>query len=167
MKPAFSIGSATRGDRAEVERERKRIVGTEAMVRKPLVIAAAVLALLGPTLAEAREQGRDRGRGGERSQRYERAAERGNRRAERWDDRQDRRPQAAPRQRDRWDEGPPRRGLAPGQVMPPGRGAQVQDFNRYRLRPPPPGYDWVQVGRDIYLTQRSTGMVLEAIPGGF
>lgn len=55
-----------------------------------------------------------------------------------------------------------------GDYLPPNyRGAEVRDFGRYRLRPPPAGYDWVQVGPDIYLTQRSTGMVLEAIPGGY
>ena len=55
-----------------------------------------------------------------------------------------------------------------GQYLPPQyRGAVVQDRGRYRLRPPPPGYDWVGVGPDIYLMQRSTGMVLDIIPGGY
>lgn len=65
---------------------------------------------------------------------------------------------------------PPSRGRAwsRGDYLPPNyRGAEVRDFGRHRLRPPPAGYDWVQVGPDIYLTQRSTGMVLEAIPGGY
>lgn len=136
-------------------------------MRKALVIAAAALALLGPALADAREQGRpDRGRGAERSQRYERPPPE-ERRAPRSDERRDRRSAPPPRQDYMRDDRPGPRRLAPGQVMPPGRGAQVQDFRSYRLRPPPPGYDWVQDGRDIYLTQRSTGMVLEAIPGGF
>lgn len=52
-------------------------------------------------------------------------------------------------------------------LPPPYRGAGLRDFERYRLRPPPVGYDWVQVGRDIYLMQRSTGMVVEAIPYGY
>jgi Ni/Co efflux regulator RcnB len=58
--------------------------------------------------------------------------------------------------------------VAPGRRLPPGyRGEVLRDPGRYRLRTPPPGYDWVGVGPDIYLVQRSTGMVLDAIPGGF
>lgn len=55
-----------------------------------------------------------------------------------------------------------------GQRIPPMyRGDVVRDPGRYRLRAAPPGYDWVGVGPDIYLVQRSTGMVLDAVPGGF
>lgn len=43
----------------------------------------------------------------------------------------------------------------------------LRDPGRFRLRTPPPGYDWVGVGRDIYLVQRGTGRVLDAIPDGF
>jgi Ni/Co efflux regulator RcnB len=47
------------------------------------------------------------------------------------------------------------------------RGDVLRDPGRYRLRTPPPGYDWVGVGGDIYLMQRGSGMVLDAIPGGY
>jgi Ni/Co efflux regulator RcnB len=47
------------------------------------------------------------------------------------------------------------------------RGDVVRDPGRYRLRAAPPGYDWVGVGPDIYLVQRSTGMVLDTVPGGY
>lgn len=55
-----------------------------------------------------------------------------------------------------------------GQRLPPMyRGEVLRDPSRYRLRAAPPGYDWVGVGPDIYLMQRSTGMVLDSIPGGY
>lgn len=60
--------------------------------------------------------------------------------------------------------GGPRR----GQVLPPAyRGAYVPDPGRYHLRAPPPGYGWVGDGRNAYLTQRSTGMVLDSVPGAY
>ena len=55
-----------------------------------------------------------------------------------------------------------------GQVLPPAyRGAYVPDPGRYHLRAPPPGYGWVGDGRDAYLTQRSTGLVLDRVPGAY
>jgi Ni/Co efflux regulator RcnB len=46
-------------------------------------------------------------------------------------------------------------------------GARVPDPGRYRLRPPPYGYSWVGVGRDVYLMQDTTGLILDSIPGAF
>ena len=55
-----------------------------------------------------------------------------------------------------------------GQVLPPGaRDAYVPDPGRYHLRAPPPGYGWVGDGRNAYLTQRSTGLVLDRVPGAY
>ena len=55
-----------------------------------------------------------------------------------------------------------------GQVLPPAyRGAYVPDPGRYHLRAAPPGYGWVGDGRDAYLTQRSTGLVLDHVPGAY
>lgn len=55
-----------------------------------------------------------------------------------------------------------------GQVLPPSyRDAYVADPGRYRLRSAPPGYGWVGDGRNAYLTQRSTGMVLDSVPGAY
>lgn len=63
---------------------------------------------------------------------------------------------------------PPPESWGRGQYLPgPYRGGQIRNPNQLRLRQPPAGYDWVRVGRDIYLTQRATGLVVEAIPGGF
>lgn len=39
------------------------------------------------------------------------------------------------------------------------------DPRRYRLRTPPPGYGWRGAGRDAYLIQRSTGLILDTVPG--
>lgn len=59
-------------------------------------------------------------------------------------------------------------GLRRGQVVPPAyRGAYVPDPGRYHLRAAPPGYGWVGDGRNAYLTQRSTGMVLDSVPGAY
>ena len=66
------------------------------------------------------------------------------------------------------DPGPTSRAWARGQYLPQEYwGARVPDPNRYRLRQPPYGYSWVGVGRDIYLMQDSTGLILDSIPGAF
>lgn len=55
-----------------------------------------------------------------------------------------------------------------GQVLPPDyRDRGVSDPGRYHLRPPPSGYGWVGDERNAYLMQRSTGMVLDAVPGAY
>jgi Ni/Co efflux regulator RcnB len=48
---------------------------------------------------------------------------------------------------------PPRAyGLRRGGYMPPQvQGGVVEDYGRFRLRPPPRGYDWVRVGDDFLL----------------
>jgi Ni/Co efflux regulator RcnB len=130
-------------------------------MRNSLVFAIAALLLLEPAVAGAQGRGRemraaareDRGRADRREERREELRE--ERRGE------SRRLQRPPPMRQE-------RSFGPGQVLPPAfRRGQLQDFTRHRLRPPPPGYDWVRVGPDIYLMQRSTGLVLETIPGGF
>jgi Ni/Co efflux regulator RcnB len=55
----------------------------------------------------------------------------------------------------------PRRG---GYLGPGSRGEVIQDYGRQRLRPPPPGYDWVQTGRGAALVSRSTGQVFDVVP---
>ena len=61
-----------------------------------------------------------------------------------------------------------RGGWRRGQVLPPGqRDAYVPDPGRLHLRAAPPGYGWVGDGRNAYLTQRSTGMVLDSVPGAY
>jgi Ni/Co efflux regulator RcnB len=55
-----------------------------------------------------------------------------------------------------------------GQFLPPSYwSGQAVDPRRYRLRTPPPGYGWYGVGRDAYLVQRSTGLILDTAPGAW
>jgi Ni/Co efflux regulator RcnB len=55
-----------------------------------------------------------------------------------------------------------------GQVLPQDyRDRYVSDPARYHLRAPPSGYGWVGDERNAYLMQRSTGMVLDAVPGAY
>jgi hypothetical protein len=62
----------------------------------------------------------------------------------------------------------PRGGWRRGQFLPGGpAGGQVLDPRRYRLRSPPPGYAWYGVGRNAYLVQRSTGLILDTAPGAW
>ncbi|MDO8900099.1 MAG: RcnB family protein [Phenylobacterium sp.] len=43
------------------------------------------------------------------------------------------------------------------------RGYVIHDYHRYRLRPPPRGYAWHQVGNDYLLTAIATGIIFEII----
>ncbi len=62
----------------------------------------------------------------------------------------------------------PRGGWRRGQFLPGGpTGGQLLDPRRHRLRSPPPGYAWYGVGRDAYLVQRSTGLILDTAPGAW
>ena len=62
----------------------------------------------------------------------------------------------------------PRGGFRRGEFMPRGlAGAAVADPRSHRLRSPPPGYVWYGVGRDAYLVQRSTGLILDTAPGSY
>lgn len=57
------------------------------------------------------------------------------------------------------------RGFTRGQFLPPGYGGGVAvDPRQYHLRRPPNGYGWVTVGPNAYLTQRSTGLILDTAP---
>lgn len=62
----------------------------------------------------------------------------------------------------------PAQALRRGQLLPQGyAGGRVADPGRYHLRGAPNGYDWLGDGRDAYLVQRSTGMVLDSVPGAY
>ena len=57
------------------------------------------------------------------------------------------------------------RGFTRGQFLPPAYlGGAVADPRQYHLRRPPNGYSWVTVGPNAYLTQRSTGLILDTAP---
>jgi Ni/Co efflux regulator RcnB len=86
-----------------------------------------------------------------------------------------------PRADGRWRERPPEEpyvvpGPAYGRRMPPGyglrrgglappdyRGAEVPDYGRLRLRPPPPGFAWVRMGGRYMLVSRATGQIFDII----
>lgn len=116
--------------------------------------------------AERQERGPDRPRGEDRRREerprdtrpalgYERREDRGRR----WDE-------DAPQyggQRERWDEayrpGDRRRGFAPDAY----RGAVVEDYRRYRLRPPPHGYAWVRMGDGFALISLDDGQIFDRV----
>lgn len=82
----------------------------------------------------------------------------------RWDD---------DRRGSRYDDGP--RGYGPSYARPPAyrpggrlppayRGAVVQDYARYRLRPPPHGYAWFRAPGAFMLVSLVDGRVFDVIP---
>ena len=57
------------------------------------------------------------------------------------------------------------RGLRQGGYLPPAyENGRIDDYGRYRLRPPPRGYAWVRVGRGYALVSLETGQVFEMVP---
>jgi Ni/Co efflux regulator RcnB len=142
-----------------------------------LAVAAAALGPLAAGPAEA--QGR-----WSREERYERREERWERRGDGRTDRYERREWDRGGRRGyeerRWRDAPPPRayrgepgyGYAPppgyayrrGGRMPPGyRGQVIEDYSRYRLRPPPRGYIWYHVDRNYMLTAPN-GVIFDVIP---
>jgi Ni/Co efflux regulator RcnB len=146
---------------------------------KSLLLILALIGLAIPSIAEAHGRG---GGHGHRQDRAERSADdhdRGPRRGRGFGRggpaRQvrdaDFRPRAKPgkgpkRQR---SVAPPRRrmGLGRGQTLPPQlRGPRLENYGRYRLRRPPPGYSYHRRGNRIYLLSDDTGMIFEVVPVG-
>jgi Ni/Co efflux regulator RcnB len=55
-----------------------------------------------------------------------------------------------------------------GQFFPPSmRGGVVDDYQRYHLRRPPPGYYWYRSGDDFVLAALSSGLIFEVVGGGY
>lgn len=128
-----------------------------------------------------RSQGQYRGQG--RGQEQDRGGPRWQAQAPRRDDGDRRRYDAPPRYEDRrrYDDGPrpnymdgprpnymspapgvsARRGNAPDNYR--GGGGVVDDYRRYRLRPPPQGYDWVRMGNGFALVERGSGRVFDRV----
>jgi Ni/Co efflux regulator RcnB len=128
-------------------------------MKRPVLAIIAALAIAGslPTSATAQGRGRwerveqrergpevrrggpDRARGWERAPGRGRAIERGYERDRRYDGRNAYGPPPGA-------YAPPRTyGLRRGGYLPPeARGAPVDDYPRYRLRAPPPGYRWME-----------------------
>lgn len=150
-------------------------------MKKVLTAAIAATLALGSvgmaSAAEAQSRGQDR---------YE---QRQDRRDDRRDDRADRRDNRAEARQDqraygRWQQSqrrysagrytPPRgyqtRAWAYGQRMPAsyrGNAYVVRDYNRYGLRQPPSGYQYVRSGNDVVLTAVATGLITAVIAGLF
>jgi Ni/Co efflux regulator RcnB len=55
----------------------------------------------------------------------------------------------------------PRRG---GYLGPGAGGAVIQDPGRYRLRPPPRGYEWVRTPNGMAMVSQSTGQIFDMVP---
>ncbi|HEX2818340.1 MAG TPA: RcnB family protein [Phenylobacterium sp.] len=156
-----------------------------------VVLVAAPLATAGGAMAkdhrdERREQPAARGGGArqQQAQPYRGGAQepRGGERIERADPRND--PRSDPRNDPRYD---PRNGYQAERVDPrydprysqppsgyqnaprrggylPQGGPVIQDPGRYRLRPPPRGYDWVRTPGGMALVQQGTGRVYDVVP---
>lgn len=124
------------------------------MKRKVLAIlvgAAAVVAA-GAALADHHHEDRREGREGRGEYRGEYRADRGDYRRDQGDYRRAPPPYVRP-----W----PRGAYLPSEHW---RSA-VPTPGRFHLRPAPYGYHWVVVGRDAYLIQSATGLVVESAPG--
>lgn len=141
-----------------------------------LALAAAALApLAAPSPAAAQ-------RHWEREERWERREDRWERREDQWGPRDrgrwDRNRHNGYYYHDRWYYGPPppayfgdpyyRPGYSAwrrGAALPPiYRGEVVTDYERYRLRPPPRGFVWYQVGDAFLLTGIGSGVIFEIVP---
>ncbi len=150
-------------------------------MKKVLTAAVAATLALGSvglaSAAEAQSRGQDR---------YE---QRQDRRDDRRDDRADRREDRREARQDqrayaRWQQSqrrysvgrytPPRgyqtRAWAYGQRMPASYRSNayvVRDYNRYGLRQPPSGYQYVRSGNDVVLAAVATGLITAVIAGLF
>jgi Ni/Co efflux regulator RcnB len=52
-----------------------------------------------------------------------------------------------------------------GGYLGPGYGGEViQDYGRFRLRPPPRGYEWVRTAAGMALMSQATGQVFDIVP---
>lgn len=142
-------------------------------MKKVLTAAIAATLALGSvgmaSAAEAQSRGNDR---------YEQRQDRHDDRADRREARQDQRAYARWQQSQRrYSAGrytPPRgyqtRAWAYGQRMPASYRSSsyvVRDYNRYGLRQPPSGYQYVRSGNDVVLTAVATGLITAVIAGLF
>lgn len=130
----------------------------------------------GEQAARGGDENRGRGRGRGRQERGDdRPAPRWQAQDRRQDDgerrRDDERPRYDDRARPNYMDGPrpnymrpapgvaARRGFAPDSY----RGGVVDDYRRYRLRPPPQGYDWVRMGNGFALVERGSGRIFDRV----
>jgi Ni/Co efflux regulator RcnB len=160
----------------------KRLLLTLAAAASAAAMAVGDVALADPGHDRGRDRGSERSNGGGWS-RGDRGAERG---GDRGGDRAppgDRGAERGEWQRGRgdprrgWSEAPPPESYVPyapqgrgygvrrGGYMPPQyRGEPLQDYGRYRLRPPPRGYTWMRVGGSYVLMSVGTGQIFDVVP---
>ena len=133
-----------------------------------LASVATAMPLAAPAVAGDGGQGRRAERSDDRGakERPPRRAEREGR-GRRYED--DRPRYEGPR---RYDDGP-----RPNYMRPPGDGGRrggaylpdnyrdgvVDDYRRYRLRPPPSGYAWVRMGNGFALVEMDSGRVFDRV----
>lgn len=145
-------------------------------MRRPVSILAAAFAVAvqlaagGHAVAgdrdgqDARREATHEGRGGERggwNRGEPRGEARGGPRFEpRPEPRAESRPEARAEGRPGGFASAPRRG---GHIAGQG-GGMIDDYARYRLRPPPRGYTWVRVGGGFALVAPATGQVFDVVP---
>ncbi len=120
---------------------------------KWVLTVAVALSLAAGSAASAQDR---RGDGGQRGHRYERQ--------ERQDHGRGRGPGPGDYRQER-GEGRGQGGWARGQRLPGAYRDSGVDYRSHRLRRPPRGYQWVQVGGDYVLTDAATGLILDVIRG--
>lgn len=150
-------------------------------MKKVLTAAVAATLALGSvgiaSAAEAQSRGQDRYEQ-RQDRRDDRRDDRADRREDRREARQDQRAYARWQQSQRrYSAGrysPPRgyqtRAWAYGQRMPASYRSNayvVRDYNRYGLRQPPSGYQYVRSGNDVVLAAVATGLITAVIAGLF
>ncbi|MDP1616482.1 RcnB family protein [Phenylobacterium sp.] len=118
---------------------------------KTLVIAAAAIALAAPASALARPHPDYHG------DRYERDHRGDHHRGKHADKRH---PHGMPpgQAKKRWS-----RGEHVPRAYVTERTYYITEPARYRLRQPPPGYQWVRVDNDVYLAQTQTGLIADVV----
>ena len=157
-------------------------------MKRLLLSIAAAAAVAGPIAAASEAAAQPRDRWDRRDDRWERRGD-WDRRAGRWDRRDDRRDGRWDNRgwdrnryngyyyRNTWFYGPPPPSYYGNQYYRPGyaawrRGAvlpvyyrdyRVNDYYRYRLRPPPRGYAWYRVGDDYLLAAIASGLIFDII----
>lgn len=146
-------------------------------MKKVLTAAIAATLALGSIGTASAAAAQSRGPA-HQEQRQDRRDDRADRRDHRPDARQDQRAYARWQQSQRrYSAGrytPPRgyqtRAWAYGQRMPANYRSStyvVRDYNRYGLRQPPSGYQYVRSGNDVVLTAVATGLITAVIAGLF
>ena len=164
-------------------------------MKRLILTLAAAAAVAGPiaasaTTAQAQSWDRRESHWDRREDRWDRREDRWDRREDRWDRRDhhrdgrwdnhwDQRRYNGYYYQNRWYYGPPPQAYYGNPYYRPGyvawrrgavlphhyRGYVVHDYHRYRLRPPPRGYAWYQVGNDYLLAAVATGLIFEIING--